>query len=67
MEEARIIKAISETMPCGKCPYPCKAKEKSSQANCVRHWGDILSHINPNADWKEIIYEADEMILSTSK
>lgn len=51
--EAKILKAISETMSCEKCPYPCNAKERSSQANCVIRWSEILSQINPDADWKE--------------
>lgn len=54
--EIKILKAISETMQCDKCPYPCKAKEKSSQANCVRHWSEILSNIEPNCDWDEVRY-----------
>lgn len=52
--EAKILKAISETMPCDKCPYPCKAREKSSQANCVMHWCETLSKIDTDIDWKEV-------------
>lgn len=57
MLEAKILKAISETMTCDKCPCDCRAKENSSQANCVAHWAEMLSKINPNADWKEIKHE----------
>lgn len=52
--EAKILKAISETMQCNKCPCVCKAREKSSQANCVMHWCEILSKIDPDTDWKEV-------------
>lgn len=52
--ETKILKAISETMQCDKCPYPCKAKENSSQANCVMHWSGILSNIDPYCDWDEV-------------
>lgn len=52
--EAKILKAISETMTCEKCPCACLARENSSLANCVEHWAETLSKINPNADWKEI-------------
>lgn len=59
--EAKILKAISETMTCDKCPYPCRAKENSSQANCVAQWADILSKINTDTDWKEIKHEVARM------
>lgn len=59
--EAKILKAISETMQCDKCPYPCRAMANSSQANCVAHWAEILSKISPDADWKEIMYEVARM------
>lgn len=52
--EAKVPKAISETMTCDKCPYPCKAKENSIQANCVIHWSEILSKIETDCDWKEV-------------
>ena len=52
--EAKILKAISEAMTCKKCPCPCQARGNSSLANCVGHWAEILSKIDPNADWKEI-------------
>ena len=52
--EERILKAICETMTCDKCPYPCKSKEKSSFANCMIRWSEILSDIQPNTDWKEV-------------
>ena len=54
MIEAKVLKAISETMTCDKCPYPCEAKEKSSQANCVMRWSEILSKIETDCDWKEV-------------
>lgn len=59
--QAKILKAISETMICEKCPYPCNAKEHSSLANCVMHWSEILSQINPDADWEEIRHKVFEM------
>lgn len=55
--ETKILKAISETMQCDKCPYPCKAKEKSSQANCIRHWSEVLSSIDPHCDLDEVRYQ----------
>ena len=61
--EAKILKAISETMTCNKCPYPCNAKENSSQANCVIHWSEILSKIDPSCDWKEVRYKVGSEIV----
>ena len=55
--EAKILKAISETMVCDKCPYPCNAKENSSKANCMRQWSEILTKVDPSCDWKEIRYK----------
>lgn len=55
--ESSVIKAISETMTCDKCPYPCKSRENGSQANCVMQWCGILSKIDPNCDWAEVRYE----------
>jgi len=55
--ETKVLKAISETMTCEKCPYPCKSKQNNSLANCVMRWSEILSQINPDADWKEIRYK----------
>lgn len=52
--EINILKSISETMTCDKCPYPCKAKEHSSMANCVAQWAKILSQIDPRTDWQEV-------------
>ena len=54
--EAKVLNAISQTMTCDKCSYPCVAKEKSSQANCVSQWAKILSCIHPKCDWKEVKY-----------
>lgn len=51
--EAKILKAISETMTCDKCPYPCRKQGMSSQANCVEHWSIILSQIDTKIDWAE--------------
>lgn len=42
---AKIINAISRSMTCDICPYPCKAKGKSSMANCNSHWIEILSNM----------------------
>ena len=55
--EARILDAISKTMTCDKCPYPCKAKKHSSRANCVMRWSEILSEIKPDCDWKEVRFK----------
>lgn len=63
--EAKILKAVSGTMICEKCPCDCRAREKSSQANCVAHWAEMLSKISPDADWKEIKYEVARMIQGT--
>ena len=51
--EAHILKAISETMSCEKCPYPCVARENSSAANCMIQWSKILESIDTKTDWKE--------------
>lgn len=37
--------AISKTMKCDVCPYPCKVKENSSLYNCESHWQRILKLI----------------------
>ena len=42
---AKIINAISRSMTCDICPYPCGAKQKSSIANCNSHWIEILSNM----------------------
>lgn len=55
--EAKVIKAISETMTCDKCPCPCIAKSSSSMYNCAKQWGYILSQIDIKSDLKEIIDE----------
>lgn len=59
--EATILNAICTTMQCDKCPYPCKAKQHSSMANCVAHWSELLSKLNPDIDWKEVRYLVCEM------
>lgn len=51
--EAKILKAICETMTCDKCPYPCEKQGMSSHANCVNHWSIILSQIDTKIDWAE--------------
>ena len=55
--EAKVIKAISETMTCNKCPCPCIAKQNSSIYNCQKQWGYILSQIDIKSDLKEILNE----------
>lgn len=55
--EAKVIKAISETMTCDKCPCPCIAKSSSSMYNCAKQWGYILSQIDIKSNWKEILDE----------
>lgn len=55
--EARVIKAISETMTCDKCPHPCIAKQNSSMYNCAKQWGYILSQIDIKSNLKEILDE----------
>ena len=59
--EAKLLKSICVTMLCDECPYPCKAKQHSSMANCVAHWSELLSKLNPDADWKEVRYLVREM------
>lgn len=51
--EAKILKAIFETMTCDKCPYPCRKQGTSSPANCVEHWSILLSQIDTKIDWAE--------------
>ena len=58
--ESKILKAISETMTCDKCPYPCDARENSSQANCVLRWSKILSMIETDCDWQEVRFRVAE-------
>lgn len=59
--ETKILKAISETMICEKCPCACRARDNSSLANCVAHCAEMLSKINPNADWKAIKHKVAEL------
>lgn len=54
IEFIKVLQAISDTMPCDKCPYPCDAKWKSSQANCDRRWFEILSAID-KPTWTEVL------------
>lgn len=53
IEFTKVLQAISSTIPCDKCPYPCNAKGKSSQANCDRRWFEILSAID-KPEWSEV-------------
>ena len=48
---SKIIDAISFTMTCKECPYPCTAKESSSTANCQYHWYQILSWTDAGTPW----------------
>ena len=41
-ELERTAQAVASCMPCQLCPEPCKAREHSSMANCVRHWMVIM-------------------------
>lgn len=45
VELVDVLRAITSVMPCEKCPYPCQARENSSQANCDRRWYEILSSL----------------------
>lgn len=59
MDVAELIKAITHTMTCSKCPCTCKAREKSSQANCDRHWFEMLTDVKTivtleTAQWEEV-------------
>lgn len=56
MEEEKILKAITHNMSCDKCPYPCKAKEHSSQANCDKHWFEMLKLFS-QVSWEDIRYK----------
>lgn len=51
MDVADLIKAITHTMTCNKCPCSCKAREKSSQANCDRHWFEMLTDVKTIHPW----------------
>ena len=55
---ANVIKAITKVMPCSECPYPCMAKEHSSQANCDRHWYEILqaAMCTTTSNWSYIVH-----------
>ena len=68
--EVKILKAISETMTCDKCPYPCESEQKygmSSQANCVNHWSLILSQIDTKNDWSEACSEIAFLMMRDMK
>lgn len=39
---AKVLTSITDIMPCDHCPYPCKAKERSSRANCDIQWKKML-------------------------
>ena len=53
MEEAKILKAITHSISCDKCPNPCKVREQSSQYNCDRHWFDMLKLFS-RVSWDDI-------------
>jgi len=49
-DKSLIAIAISKTMTCDLCPYPCKIKENSSPYNCEIHWKKILDLIGYNVE-----------------
>ena len=53
MKQAEILKAITFNMPCDRCPCPCEAKWNSSQANCDRHWFEMLKSFS-DITWEDI-------------
>lgn len=59
--EARVIKAISETMTCNKCPCPCEDMSIFSMYDCAKQWCYILSQIDAKSDWEEILDEVHTM------
>lgn len=52
------LTAITKTMPCNRCPYPCKLKENASQASCDMHWKEILTNLTES----EVNYGKDNII-----
>ena len=61
MKEANILKAITHNIPCDKCPFPCEAKWNSSQANCDKHWFEMLKLFS-KVEWKDIMDELQETL-----
>ena len=65
--EEKILKAISETMTCDKCPYSCRKQGMSSQANCVEHWSILLSQIDTKIDWAEARWNVGFLTINEMK
>lgn len=51
---AAVISAISQTMTCDKCPFPCEAKEYSSYRNCNRNWWETLHELGVDVPWEDV-------------
>lgn len=51
-----VLSAITATMPCYMCPYPCGKKEIASQATCDKHWYMILRNMKIE-DWNQVSYK----------
>ena len=58
---APVINAITSCMPCPICPYPCKAKNDSSKANCSRRWYEILHFLENDGDKRAVLEEVYEL------
>ncbi len=44
-DQSKIIYAISKTMTCDICPYPCTLGRIGSLRTCHYHWHQILENI----------------------
>ena len=52
-KEAKILKAITHSISCDQCPCPCNARDNSSQANCDKHWFEMLQSFS-QVKWEDI-------------
>lgn len=50
---AKLISAISTSMPCSKCLSPCESSS-SSVYNCALHWHTILANLDTSKSWDDI-------------
>ena len=57
---AKVLSAISNLMPCEKCPDQCSLPNRCTQANCDRHWYEILTRLDSNTKWEDISNELFE-------
>lgn len=54
---------LANIVSCEDCPYPCNARERSSQANCEEHMSKLLQDgkIHILIQWKDTLLKETEI------